>query len=410
MCLLLSSHADIWRAAVRTMTGRGGLISDISLTQRLTPVAAWSALLLALVALLASSRGGAATGGNHDSVASLRAGAHANARRSAPPPISWAAFGEEALSLDRAKRGGVPVSADYRVTMRHLFTNTPLAFWMVLPAKDSAGGSTVAATDINSKLYDSGVWFEGPEMQLATTLFSRLCGAGGGRVFDVGSNTGFYSALAIAHGCHATTVDGSRDVLLYFAATRALNRWGDDVSTVVNRVASDFAAGTFSFDGWTTHKDGAKSSGAAKPATDASYPSSATVEPVSQTPVRLDALINDVPVAFLKIDVESNEPDVFRSGGAAFANHLVLNILFEFSYAYRGKDMREAYRLDVWKPLWDSGYTCYTFSAPRVQITDITLGRWEDSAFRDCQAQGDQATCGVNIWCTLEDANVVAPE
>ncbi len=281
---------------------------------------------------------------------------------------------------------------------------------MLLPAGDSS--TSVHADNINGMLYE-GTWFELIEEKLAVALFARYCATSvvgdRSRFFDIGSNTGYYSALAIAHGCHATTVDGSRDVLLYFEATRALNSWPVEVSTIVNRVVSDQHAGALTFDGWST----ATGSSSLKRAVEMDHANESGIalnEYASQTPVRLDKLIGMRPVFFLKVDVESNEPDVFRSGNTLFESGIqVLNVLFEFTYVLPNdsRDLRTAYHDSVFAPLWAGGYECFVTTQPKYRFDKSNIEPWLDSTIASCKANHPNNACGVNVWCTLHDADAL---
>lgn len=261
---------------------------------------------------------------------------------SSPPAaadaFSLSAFATRALLYASAKSQHKAVKV-YQGGFRYFSDLAPAPFWMVLPYKSSH----VYAGNVNEALWEKGEMFgEQAELEVYRRVLLKHCSGyrpHRPRVLDVGSNTGLFSALAIAHGCAATTVDGAKDALLYFSATAAMNGWDSTVSTIVNNVVSDAEAGSFTFNGWNTNAG--TTSGATNPD-----------EYASQVPVRLDSLADaGDSIIFLKVDVEGHEPQAFRSGLRLFsdpAKPKPLTILFEYTYILDGISLVDDYRKDVW--------------------------------------------------------------
>lgn len=302
--------------------------------------------------------------------------------------VSFSSFGKLALTYASARRGTESPLGDYRGGFRYFEAAAPTPFWMVLPHSSTR----VAAANVNTELWESGHWDIGSsENKLAAAVFFRYCTAKNKRslVVDVGSNTGWYSALAIAHGCRTITVDGAKDALLYFSATVQMNDWMASTK-ILNRVVSSAAPDTFTFDGWNTRPLGA-----------ASDPSKFA----SQTPERLDTIIGGEEVVYLKIDVEGHEPQVFESGGALFGakGRQILNVMFEFTYKLFGDSLVDQYHAKVWKPLWGAGYSCHILGSSIVPLSTEAYTDWVVAALDSCKAEKH---CGVNVWCTLHDMDL----
>ena len=78
----------------------------------------------------------------------------------------------------------------------------------------------------------------------------------------------------------------------------------------------------------------------------------------SQTPVALDDII-DEEIAYLKVDVESHEPSVFRSARRLIEKQLIKYVLFEWTYFIGGKYHFSSYAEDVVGPLLAARYRCF---------------------------------------------------
>jgi len=310
--------------------------------------------------------------------------------------IDFKHFGHAALlyrSQSRESQGSKNLTDEYVAGIRLIYSEkfTPHPFWLVIPGM----GSNVHADNINSELFAEGMIKSfAMEDRLATSIYKRYCKSSAKNlVVDIGSNIGWYSALAIAHGCRAITVDGAKDALMYYAATVEMNGWHKK-SSIVNSVVTNQREGTFVFNGWNTFsKDESLS-----------LKEKASLY-TSQTPRRMDSLVGDEVVAYLKVDIEGHEPDGFSSGKILFhtqhTQNKILNVLFEFTYRLSGKSLHNEYKQHVFDMLWSSGYLCFS-------ITDIVqkISGWEEISSMLEKACGDAQTCGLNVWCTVSDADL----
>ena len=91
----------------------------------------------------------------------------------------------------------------------------------------------------------------------------------------------------------------------------------------------------------------------------------------SQTPVALDDII-DGEVAYLKVDVESHEPSVFRSARRLIERQLIKYVLFEWTYFMGGKYHFASYADDVLGPLFAARYRCFVATAIQAIRMEVT--------------------------------------
>jgi FkbM family methyltransferase len=278
--------------------------------------------------------------------------------------------------------------------------------------------------------YNVLLWKEGVldalEDKLARSIFSRLCPQGSPLMVDVGANIGsalppsctfpsmsltrllaadahgvrprrWYSLLALAHGCRVVAIEAGADHLANLNMSLALNGWLDR-ARLYHAVASGDREVTFN--GWNAvsgeqpqgyagHHDG-RGKGFA-----------------SQTPVALDDVV-DEEVAYLKVDVESHEPSVFRSARRLVEARRVKYVLFEWTYFLGGKYHFSAYADDVLGPLFAARYRCFLAAAGDMQaeVSADTLPLAVKRLHAYCMrlnAGAQQRWCIINVICMRDD-------
>ncbi|KAK9820841.1 hypothetical protein WJX81_004704 [Elliptochloris bilobata] len=151
----------------------------------------------------------------------------------------------------KAERGsensavGLGNSTEIFATARYFADAAPTPFWALLPG----------VNDGNS--YSHLLWTQGVidhvEDVLARDVFSRLCANGSPLMVDVGSNIGWYSLLALAHGCRVLAIDAAADTLNFMNMSLALNGWLDR-ARLINAVAT--SQGIVVFNGWNVESPG----------------------------------------------------------------------------------------------------------------------------------------------------------
>ena len=137
---------------------------------------------------------------------------------------------------------------DYAAGLRLFTAAAPKPFWMAIPTDERAG---VAAMNVNEALWRDGAW-DVLEERVVKAVLHRRC-TRGGLMLDLGSNTGWFSLLALAHGCSVTAVDGSQGALAYLRASVALNGWAGRAQ-LLHRLVSDEQ--DVAFDGWRVTQAG----------------------------------------------------------------------------------------------------------------------------------------------------------
>ena len=211
----------------------------------------------------------------------------------------------------------------------------------------------------------------------------------------------WYSLLALAHGCRVVAIDGAADHLGYMNMSLALNGWLDK-ARLYNAVAS--ADREVFFNGWNAEsasEDNVKGGYAQQN-------NSKSKSFASQTPVALDDIITE-EVAYLKVDVESHEPSVFRSARRLIETRAVKYVLFEWTYFMSGKYHFNNYADDVLSPLFAAGYRCFLASenpATRLEVTADTLLAVIKRLHTHCSGlhfPTGHRWCMVNVVCSRHD-------
>ena len=172
--------------------------------------------------------------------------------------------------------------------------------------------------------------------------------------------------MALAHGCRVVAIDAGADHLAALRMSLAVNGWLDRARLYHAVATSDREV---TFDGWSArasneiHRTTYKQTGAGHKSF------------ASKTPVALDDII-DGEVAYLKVDVESHEPSVFRSARRLVEKQLIKYVLFEWTYFIGGNYHFSSYAEDVLGPLFAARYRCFVataIQAIRMEITQESL-------------------------------------
>jgi FkbM family methyltransferase len=213
----------------------------------------------------------------------------------------------------------------------------------------------------------------------------------------------WYTLLALAHGCRVVAIDAGADHLANLNMSLALNGWLDRA-----RLYHGVASGEreVSFNGWHAETpSGEQAHGYSDRDLNGRGKSYA-----SQTPLALDDVV-DEEVAYLKVDVESHEPSVFRSARKLLERRLVKYLLFEWTYHIGGNYHFSAYADDVLGPLFASGYRCFFAEAGehlRVEISAETLALAIKRLHAHCarslpEMASHQRWCIINVVCARDD-------
>ena len=92
---------------------------------------------------------------------------------------------------------------------------------MAVPTTNAMATFDYPGGNVQEALLTYGLW-DVAETKLAAMALSHGC-SGGKLMVDVGSNTGFFSAMALAAGCRVKAFDGSAVHRPYLATTAKLS-------------------------------------------------------------------------------------------------------------------------------------------------------------------------------------------
>ncbi len=199
-------------------------------------------------------------------------------------------------------------------------------------------------------------------------------------------------------------IDAGADHLVALKMSLALNGWLDR-ARLYHAVATGDREVTF--DGWSAKASSDKLAprlyGQHSAVTKAGHKSFS-----SQTPVALDDII-DEEVAYLKVDVESHEPSVFRSARRLLERQLIKYVLFEWTYFIGGKYHFAGYADDVLAPLFAARYRCFVATANariRMELTLESVPAATKRLHAHCSSSESAAGhhwCMSNIICMRHD-------
>ena len=195
-------------------------------------------------------------------------------------------------------------------------------FWMAVPTTNTMTTFGYPGGNVQEGLLTYGLW-DAAESRLAATVLSHGCSQGRLMV-DVGSNTGFYSAMALSAGCHVQAFDGSAVHAPYIELTAQLSGRPRSALEWTNSLVSDVSEAR-EFNHWSIAF------------------SDKTGQPRSKVQsIRLDEVLTGNRVWYMKVDVEGHEPEVFRGMRRLLSRSRVQVILWEHTpHLYARKRDRE---------------------------------------------------------------------
>ena len=233
-------------------------------------------------------------------------------------------------------------------------------FWLAVPTMSSVTHYGYPGGNVQSTLHNRGLW-DATETQVAAYVLGHHCKAsgapGGALMVDVGANTGYFSALALASGCRVHAFDGEAVHGPYWAATSQLSGRANAITFHHNLVSDN--ATMMQFNSWSLVQTKAGAAGN-----------------VAVQAVRLDEQIHE-DVLYLKVDVEGHEPAAFRGMERLLDNHVVHVIVWEHSaHQYVSSDRRSKPPAELLKargywisPLGWGGMGNYVAIHPKADTT-----------------------------------------
>lgn len=212
--------------------------------------------------------------------------------------------------------------------------------------------------NVQSSIYKEQVWAKEESLILSKILDVNHRGL----VVDIGSNTGYFSFIALSKNYKVIAVEANTIHKPYFMETMRLNNFSqNDVRYVESFVGS--SKEDTPFDGWSGYE--------------------AIVGNNRTTLVKTVAL-DDLceGCLFLKIDVEGAEPDVFKSGINLIQNSKIPYIMFELTYIINDILCKE--QVDILGLLHRNNYTLYEIegcSLVKINNFENKIKKWESDYF-----------------------------
>lgn len=274
--------------------------------------------------------------------------------------------------------GSNPKDGGVRVGLRYMEMESPTRpFWMAVPYHMLAAWQ---ADQVNAKVWDSGMFHERREARIAQHIFNSQCqlrartgwlaSSKPPLVLDVGANSGFFSLLALAHGCRATAYEPVRLIADFIELSVSLNNGFGERFTLHNSIVT--AEKNVITNGWMVRTAaGERNRGRQE---EKAKGAGGFVAAATSTTVSLDDTAFE-DVLYLKIDVESHEPSVFASGARLLAEKRISYLLFECTYYVREFGFRAHLYVSIMEKLRLRGYRLYHLQAmDREQPTHVAAG------------------------------------
>jgi FkbM family methyltransferase len=188
------------------------------------------------------------------------------------------------------------------------------SYWMAFPTKLTLLDHRFPGENGIYMEMATGIW-DTAETRLANAVLSFGCQSGKSRALmvDVGMNTGYFSGMALAAGCRVVGFEPTKYHHPYALVTAMLSGY-EKHFTLYPLAASDKTGEEIPFDDWSfVTSENIRKSGD-------------TLSTV--TTIRVDDVVHE-DVLYLKVDVEGNEPAVFRGLRKLLESKVVLVILWE---------------------------------------------------------------------------------
>ena len=188
------------------------------------------------------------------------------------------------------------------------------SYWMAFPTKLTLQDHLFPGENGIYMQMATGIW-DTAETRLVNAVLSFGCRSGKAPALmvDVGMNTGYFSGMALAAGCRVVAFEPTKYHHPYALVTAMLSGY-EKRFTLHKLAASDKTGEKIPFDDWSfVTSESIKKSGD-------------TLSSV--TTIRVDDVVRE-DVLYLKVDVEGNEPAVFRGLRKLLETKVVLVILWE---------------------------------------------------------------------------------
>jgi FkbM family methyltransferase len=271
------------------------------------------------------------------------------------------------------------VFPDQKLLARKTITERP--FWI--------SSHDAEFDELRWRIVKDGVYYEDALTQAASNALRDVAP---GMVLDVGANIGWLSLVAASFNHEVIAFEPNPANQMRLCQSIMLNGWDGRLDVYPYGVSD--VAGTMTLR-WAKNPGGAKLQTTRAAAND-KHAVEVSVVTLDEVLAKAGFFDHDKPIYFMKVDVESFEPAVFRGAKKLLESGRVLTILHEMSVHKDGKsraDLRSMLR-----QLVDSGYVLRDIEGISTNfVVEVKLSK--DS--EDGELDDVIATCGKHNHCDL---------
>ena len=178
------------------------------------------------------------------------------------------------------------------------------SFWLAIPSTLTIANFEYAGGNVQESIAKTGIW-DSRETEVAKEILQAGClsNSSTSLMVDVGANTGYFSAMALAAGCSVVTFEPTSYHEPYIRLSAHANGNSDRLQ-IVQRLVSDTSGVDIPFDTWNIAETAKWMNTSQR-----SYKSKEVIRTIPST--RIDDIVT-TDVLYMKIDVEGHEPAAFR--------------------------------------------------------------------------------------------------
>ena len=186
-----------------------------------------------------------------------------------------------------------------------------------IPSKDS-NDNMYGSKNVQDSIRDNNIWSK-EETSLFIDILNKNSNLEESIVVDVGSNTGYFSIIALSHNFNVFAIEANPVYKKYIEKSIEINNFDKNKLKYYEKFASNVKDDVI-FDGWSGNVNMM------------SYNEKNVIKTVA-----LDDICSDKNILLLKIDVEGAEPAVFLSAQNLILNKKIKYIIFELTYIMKDK-------------------------------------------------------------------------
>jgi FkbM family methyltransferase len=186
-----------------------------------------------------------------------------------------------------------------------------------IPSKES-NDNMYGSINVQDSIRDINIWSK-EETSLFIDILNKNSNLEESIVVDVGSNTGYFSIIALSYNFNVFAIEANPVYKKYIEKSIEINNFDKNKFKYYENFASNVKDDVI-FDGWSGNVNMM------------SYNEKNVIKTVA-----LDDICTDKNILLLKIDVEGAEPAVFLSAQNLILNKKIKYIIFELTYIMKDK-------------------------------------------------------------------------